>query len=65
MLLNDFINAFQRQLRKTNKQYGFLPGRNTMDALDQVIEDWKRARDEKKTTHAVFLISQKHSEKGP
>ena len=26
-----------------------------MDALVQVIEDWEKARDEKKTTHAVFF----------
>jgi len=40
---------------KDNKQYGFLPGRNTMDALIQVIEEWNRAIDAGRTTHAVFF----------
>jgi len=44
-----------KSLWANNKQYGFLPGRNTMDALMQVIEDWEKARDEKKTVHAVFF----------
>jgi hypothetical protein len=36
-------------------KYGFLSGRNTIDALVQVVEDWEKARDEMKTTHAVFF----------
>ena len=44
-----------KKIWETNKQYGFLPGRNTMDALLQVIEDWEKAIDEKKTVHAVFF----------
>jgi hypothetical protein len=38
-----------------NKQAILLPGRNTMDASVQVSEDWEKARDEKKTTYAVFF----------
>jgi hypothetical protein len=43
----------------TNKQNKFLPRRNTMDALVQVIEDWGKARDEKKAIN--FLNLQNHS----
>ena len=38
-----------------------LTGRNTMDALIQVIEDWNRATDEGRTTHAVFFDFKKRS----
>ena len=33
-----------------------MPGRNTMDALIQVIEECNRATDEGRTTHAVFDV---------
>ena len=36
-------------------QFGFLPGRNTMDAIVKVIDDWERALDNKETIHAVFF----------
>ena len=49
------ILKYTESIWKDNKQYGFLPGRNTMDALIQVIEDWNRATDEGRTTHAVFF----------
>jgi hypothetical protein len=39
----------------SNKQYGFLPGRNTMDAIIQVIEDWSYARDQNLPTQAIFF----------
>jgi hypothetical protein len=32
-----------------------MPGKCTMDAIVQVIEDWERAVDEEKTIHAVFF----------
>ena len=54
IIVREILNH-TKKLWKTNKQYGFLPGRNIMDALVQVIEDWEKARDEKKTTHAVFF----------
>jgi hypothetical protein len=38
-----------------NKQYGFMPGKCTLDAIVQVIEDWEKAVDEDKTIHAVFF----------
>ena len=43
------------QIWKTNKQYGFLPGRCTMDAIFQVMDDWEAAMDKKETVHAVFF----------
>jgi hypothetical protein len=36
-------------------QFGFLPGRNTMDAIVKVIDDWERALDNKETIHAFFF----------
>jgi hypothetical protein len=60
IIVSEILNH-TKQLRKTNKQYGFLPGRNTMDALVQVIEDWEKARDEKKQHTPFFLILQKLS----
>jgi hypothetical protein len=39
------IIKLTRKLWANNKQYGFLPGRNTMDAIIQVLEDWERAKD--------------------
>jgi hypothetical protein len=38
-----------------NKQYGFLPGKNTMDAIVQIIEDWNHALDQKKHVYAIFF----------
>ncbi len=49
------ILKYTESIWRDNKQYGFLPGRNTMDALIQVIEDWNKVTDEGKTTHAVFF----------
>ncbi len=42
-----------KQLRKTNNQYGFLPGRNTMDAL---IEDWENQETKRKQHTPFFFI---------
>jgi hypothetical protein len=36
-------------------QFGFLPGRNTMDAILKVIDDWEGALDNKETIYAVFF----------
>ena len=49
------ILQYTDSIWRDNKQYGFLPGRNTMDALIQVIKDWNKATDEGRTTHAVFF----------
>ena len=53
------ILKYTKHLWKSNKQYGFLPGRNTMDALITVIDDWTKAIDVKSTVHAVFFDFQK------
>ena len=45
---------YKQQNLNTKKQYGFLPGRNTMDAIIKVLEDWERAKESEMTTHAVF-----------
>ena len=55
LLVKETTLKHTKSLWENNKQYGFLPGRNTMDALIQVIEQWEKARDEKKTVHAVFF----------
>ena len=34
------------KLWQSNRQYGFLPGHNTMDAIIKVVEDWSRAKDQ-------------------
>lgn len=39
----------------TNQQFGFLPERNTTDALVQVIEDWSKAYDNHNAVHAIFF----------
>ena len=49
------ILKYTETISRDNKQYGFLSGRNTIDALIQVIEDWNRATDEGRTTHVVFF----------
>ena len=43
----------------TNKQYGFLPGKCTMHAIVQLIDQWEEAIDNKKTIHSVFFDFQK------
>ena len=53
------IIKFTKKLWPTNKQYGFLPGRNTMDAILQIIEDWERAKDSDVTPHAVCFDFEK------
>ena len=44
---------------KTNKQYGFLPNKNTMDAIVKVIDEWEHAIDQGQTIHSVFFDFQK------
>ena len=50
-LIDDFIT--------TDTEAPNLPGRNTMDALITVIDDWTKAIDVKSTVHAVFFDFQK------
>ena len=53
------ILKLTKKLWTTNKQNGFLAGRNTMDAIIKVLEDWERAKDTGITTHAVFYDFEK------
>jgi hypothetical protein len=39
----------------TNKQFGFLPGRSTMDAIIEVLDDWNFAKDQKRAIIAIFF----------
>lgn len=39
IVVREIINATTK-VWKSNKQYGFLPGKNTMDAIIKVIDDW-------------------------
>ena len=50
-----YILGQMNERLKTNKQYGFLPGRSTMDAITQVIEDWSLAKEQHKTVLAIFF----------
>ena len=43
------------KLWQNNRQYGFLPGHNTMDAIIKVVEDWSRAKDQQLPTTAIFF----------
>ena len=54
-VLAKHILLLTKEMWQNNKQYGFLPGCNTMDAIVQVIEDWSRAKDRKLPTQAIFF----------
>ena len=53
LIVKEILNH-TKEIWKDNKQHGFLPGRNTMDALIQVIDEWEKAKDANNTVHAVF-----------
>jgi pterin-4a-carbinolamine dehydratase len=50
-----FILDHTKHIWLNNNQFGFLPGRSTMDAIIKVIEDWSQAKDHKKVTRAIFF----------
>ncbi len=54
-ILAQYIIAHTKHLWKNNSQYGFLPGRSTMDAIIQVIESWSQAKDIKQDVLAIFF----------
>ena len=54
-ILAKYILDLTAHLWRDNKQFGFLPGRNTMDAIAQVIEDWSRAKETKQAILAIFF----------
>jgi hypothetical protein len=39
---------------KENKQFGFVPGRSNIDAI-QVVEDWNHAKYIKNSVEAIFF----------
>jgi hypothetical protein len=53
--ISQFIHSITWKLWRLNKQYGFIPGKSTMDAIVQVIEDWNLALDEKLIIIAIFF----------
>ena len=54
-IMTSYILKYTKHIWANNKQYGFLPKRNTMDAIIKVIEDWEWARDQKLAIHAIFF----------
>ena len=58
-VLAKYIVTITSKIWKNNKQYGFLPGRSTMDAILQVIEDWSQASDQHKQLLAIFFDFEK------
>ena len=58
-VLAKYIVTITSKIWETNKQYGFLPGRSTMDAILQVIEDWSKASDQHKQLLAIFFDFEK------
>ena len=58
-VLAKYIVTITNKIWKNNKQYGFLPGRSTMDAILQVIEDWSKASDHHKQLLAIFFDFEK------
>jgi len=54
-ILARYIISKTQHIWRTNKQFGFLPGRSTMDAIIQVIEDWSNGKDNKNCVFALFL----------
>jgi hypothetical protein len=53
IIAKDILRHTKALWRKSD-QFGFLPDRNTMDAIVKVIDDWERALDNKETIHAAF-----------
>ena len=60
IITKEILNT-TKDIWPTNKQFGFLPERSTMDALIQVIEDWRQQEIKKRQYMQCFLTSQKHS----
>jgi hypothetical protein len=54
-ILAKYILDLTAHLWRDNKQFGFLPGRSTMDAIAQVIEDWSKAKETKQAILAIFF----------
>ena len=50
-----FILEMTKHIWKSNKQYGFLPKRCTMDAIIKVIDDWSNGKDVGDQIFAIFF----------
>jgi hypothetical protein len=54
-----YILSITKHIWPTNKQFGFLPNRSTIDAISQVIEDWGKAKDNHEAIFAIFFDFEK------
>ena len=60
-ILAKFIISITKHIWQNDKQYGFLPGRSTMDAIIHVIDDWYYAKEENKAILPSSSIMLKRS----
>ena len=54
-IIAKYILEIARDVLHDNNQYGFLPGRCTMDAIIQVLDNWGSALDHKDKMLAIFF----------
>ena len=54
-IIAKWIFQHTKTIWRTNKQYGFLPGKSTVDAVIQVIDDWGFAVDRNIKLLAIFF----------
>jgi hypothetical protein len=49
----------------TKNQFGFMPGRSTMEAIFLIRQLMKRCREQKKDIHMIFIDLEKDYDKVP
>ena len=54
-ILSKRILGLTKSIWLDNQQFGFLPKRNTTQAIAQVVDDWSKALDQRKSVHAIFF----------